>query len=299
VWPEGSYGAYGIQIFNHVPGGSNVLVVAYLKWCRSTSAVAEHLNREAQEAGAALLADMLEVHWRRHGERGHVSIVGFSAGTRVVGMAFAGAASGEAAWHPEAFQQVDHVVFLGSSVGTDEPMPLAALRGRFINFVNPRDTHFGDRAAYVAPAGATANPLKLLHQATVQRRPRFGASVAGFLSLPTLTAAEQFEAVEAAERAGGTGPARQAFKRVNVPVPPTLVPFNVFGDPVADDDLDDYLNQAPNHYILVGRGPGGRRDRRVQLASFQQQFHLLHAEVQHLDVQLQRIDLARAVAALG
>jgi len=45
-----------------------------------------------------------------------------------------------------------------------------------------------------------------------------------------------------------------------VPVPDALVPFNVFGDPVPNDDGDDYLNLAPNHYIMVGRGPAGRID---------------------------------------
>jgi len=45
---------------------------------------------------------------------------------------------------------------------------------------------------------------------------------------------------------------------VNVQVPQVLVPFNLFGTPLLDDDLDDYLNLAPNHYILVGRGPGGQ-----------------------------------------
>jgi hypothetical protein len=45
---------------------------------------------------------------------------------------------------------------------------------------------------------------------------------------------------------------------VNVPVPMGLVPYNLFGDPVPNDDADDYLNLAPNHYTMVGRGPAGR-----------------------------------------
>jgi len=242
------------------PGDDDRLVILVLKWSQGFSAVAEHLNRAAQEQGAALLADMLEVHHRRHGGRGSVSLIGFSAGTRVIERAFAGAASGNAAWRPEALARVDHVVFLGSSVGYEETVPCGAIHGRFINFVNPRDTHFGDRAAYVAPAGETANPLKLLHQATLQRRPRFGASVAGFRSLPLLTSASQFDAIEALERSSAPEAARRAFKLVNVSVPPMLVPFNLFGDPLPDDDLDDYVNLAPNHYIMVGRGPGGRTD---------------------------------------
>jgi len=290
------------------PGGNGRLVVVLLKWSESTNVVAEHMNRAAQQAGAAALVDMLEVHRLRHGSDGHISLIGFSAGTRVIEMAFQGAAAqgeepsdpgsaeakpggparlavarprglsnspelgmakpdgprarprAEPGWHAEALAQVANVVFLGSSIGSEESMPLAGIRGRFLNFVNPRDTHFGDRAAYVAPAGGSADPLKLLQQATIQRRPRFGASVAGFLDLPTLTAIGQFDAVESLERSAGAEVAGRAFKRVNVPVPPTLMAFNLFGDPLPNDDLDDYLNQAPNHYILVGRGPSGRTD---------------------------------------
>jgi len=241
-------------------GAASSLVILYLKWCESGNPVAEHMNQKAQQAGAVLLADMLEVHRRRYPGRGHVSLVGFSAGTRVIEKAFSGAASGGDDWHPEAFKRVENVVFLGSSVGTEESMPLVSIRGRFINFVNPRDTHFGDRAAYVAVAGGTADPLKLLQQATVQRRPRFGASVAGFRRLPVLTGTDQFDALEAMAAVPELDSALRAFKMVNVPVPVTLVAFNLFGTPLLDDDLDDYLNQAPNHYIMVGRGPAGRTD---------------------------------------
>lgn len=238
-------------------GAGEGLVVVLLKWSQSTNAVAEHMNREAQQAGSARLADMLEVHRRRHGGGGRVSVVGFSAGTRVIQMAFGGVQSGDQAWHPEALARVEDVVFLGSSLGSEEAMPFGSIRGRFLNFVNLRDTHFGDRAAYVAPAGESANLLKLLQQGTIQRRPRFGASVAGFLSLPTLTSPEQFEAVAVLERLPRGGDARGAFRMINVPVPPMLIAYNLFGSPLYDDDLDDYLNLAPNHYILVGRGPGG------------------------------------------
>jgi hypothetical protein len=236
------------------------LVIIVLKWSQGTIAVAEHLNHAAQAKGAALLADMLEVHRRRHHSDGHVALVGFSAGTRVIERAFAAAAAERDAGRHEAFEPVDNIVFLGSSVGLTETPQFEGLRGRFINFVNPRDTHFGDRAAYVAPAGEKADPLKLLHQATIQRRPRFGASVAGFQSLPLLTAVSQFDAIEALECSGAPAAARGAFKMVNVPVPQTLIPFNVFGTAIPDDDLDDYVNLAPNHYLMVGRGPGGRTD---------------------------------------
>lgn len=245
-------------------GAGDGLVIVLLKWCETTNAVTEHMNHAAQRAGAARLAEMLEVHRRRHGAAGRVSLIGFSAGTRVIEMAFGGAA-GNQAWHPEALARVDNIVFLGSSVGSEEDLPFAPIRGRFLNFVNPRDTHFGDRAAYVAPAGESADLLKLLKQGTIQRRPRFGASVAGFMTLATLTAPEQFEAVEAAEASAGPG-ARGPFRMVNVPVPPLLMAFSVFGLPLYDDDLDDYVNLAPNHYVMVGRGPGGNTD----LPSFKQ-----------------------------
>ena len=242
------------------PSRPERLVVMLLRWSESANPVAEHMNHAAQVDGAARLGDMLEVHRLRHGADGHVSLIGFSAGTRVIENAFTIAAAKGGAGHPEAFACVENIVFLGSSVGSEERMPFEPIRGRFINFVNPRDTHFGDRAAYVAPAGGTADPLKLLQQATIQRRPRFGVSVAGFHDMPVLTSARQFDGVEALERSSAPPDARQAFKMINVPVPLTLVPFNVFGSPMLDDDLDDYLNLAPNHYILVGRGAAGRTD---------------------------------------
>lgn len=236
------------------------LVIIVLKWSQGISAVAEHLNSAAQAKGAAALAEMLEVHRRRHHSDGHVALVGFSAGTRVIERAFAAAVAERDAARHEAFEPVDNIVFLGSSVGLMETPQFEGLRGRFINFVNPRDTHFGDRAAYVAPAGEKADPLKLLQQATIQRRPRFGASVAGFQALPLLTNVSQFDAIEALERSAAPRAARSAFKMINVTVPPTLVPFNVFGAPIPDDDLDDYVNMAPNHYATVGRGASGRTD---------------------------------------
>jgi hypothetical protein len=184
------------------------LVIIVLKWSKGISAVAEHLNRAAQEEGAALLADMLEVHRRRHHSAGRVSLIGFSAGTRVIERAFASAVSLRDAGRHEAFEPVDNIVFVGSSVGLEETPRFEDIRGRFINFVNPRDTHFGDRAAYVAPAGEAANPLKLLHQATIERRPRFGASVAGFHTLPVLTGVGQFDAIEALDRSSAPPAAR-------------------------------------------------------------------------------------------
>ena len=237
------------------------LVIIVLKWSQSSNAVIEHLNHAAQLAGASVLADMLEAHRLRHGPKGHVSLVGFSAGTRVIQLAYAAAVANQGEdSHAEALALVDNIAFIGSSIGYEEVVPFDSIRGRFINFVNPRDTHFGDRAAFVAPAGGKANPLKLLEQATIQRRPRFGASVTGFLRLPMLTAENQFQAVEALERSSASPTVRQAFKMINVPVPVALVAYSLFGEPLQDDDLDDYLNLAPNHYIMTGRGAGGKTD---------------------------------------
>jgi hypothetical protein len=193
------------------------------------------------------------------GGGGRVSLVAFSAGTRVTELAFRGeVAEGESAY-PDALACVENIVFLGSSMWCRDPAPFGMIRGRFLNFINVRDTHFGDRAAYAAPAGTSPRVVEWLEQGTLVRRPHFGASVTGFVDLPTLTDAAQFDAIDAAVR-GGAAPLRDAFRRVNVPAPRGLVPYNLFGDPVPDDDFDDYVNLAPNHYVLVGRGPGGSTD---------------------------------------
>jgi len=235
------------------------LVVVLLKWGRTEDVVTEHLNTEAQMTGAALLNDMLEIHRCRHGDGGHVSIIGFSAGTRVTQWAFLGKVPDGEDTHPSGQAHTDHVVFLGSSMSCVDPVPFEGIRGRFLSFINPRDTHYGDRAPFVAPAGEGPRLGKFLTLEPTLRHPNFGASVVGFRELPTLTRPEQFDALEGAGLYRHSG-LEQAFKRVNVPVPVDLVPFNVFGDPVANDDGDDYVNQAPNHYVLVGRGPAGRVD---------------------------------------
>jgi len=236
------------------------LVILVIHWSETALAVAEHLNRPAQLRGAALLGDMLEVHRRRHGDAGCVSLIAFSAGTRVTEMAFLGELPEGAEARPDALARIQNIVFLGSSVWCHDPAPFESIRGRFINFINPRDTHFGDRAAYAAPAGTSPRVVEWFEQGTLLRRPHFGASVVGFADLPTLTTVAQFNAIDAVLRdddADTAEPIRAAFQRLNVPVPHDLVPYSLFGDPIPDDDLDDYLNLAPNHYILVGRGPGG------------------------------------------
>ena len=44
---------------------------------------------------------------------------------------------------------------------------------------------------------------------------------------------------------------------MNVRVPGELKAYNLVGSEVKNDDLDDFVNNAHNHYIMVGRGPGG------------------------------------------
>jgi len=236
------------------------LVVVLLKWGKSHDVATEHLNRKAQMAGAALLNHMLEVHRRRHGQRGHASVIGFSAGTRVTQWAFAGTLPEGDQTHPQGLAHADNVVFLGSSISCMDPTPFEGIRGRFLSFINPRDTHYGDRAPFVAPAGQEPRFGKFLTLEPILRHPMFGASVIGFRHLPTLTRPEQFDAIEEAAGSATQDALRQAFRMVNVPTPVELVPFNVFGDAVANDDGDDYVNLAPNHYVLVGRGPAGRID---------------------------------------
>ncbi len=240
------------------PEAPDHLTILHLKWSESTSVAREHLNRAAHIRGAAALDTMLEVHRRRHGKRGRISVIGFSSGTHVIKLAFEGARPEGRPVRRKALDHADHVVFLGSSIGGEDPTPYETVRGRFLNFVNPRDTHYGDRAVYVAPSGQKVRWGAFLKGAPVLRRPHFGASVAGFRHLPTLTAPEQFEAIEAIDAAGKPEPVARAFKMVNVRVPAGLIPYNTFGQPVASDDVDDLTHLARNHYIMVGRGAQGR-----------------------------------------
>jgi len=275
------------------PEKPHCLVVALLQWGESHDVVAEHLNRKAQMAGAALLNHMLEVHRRRHGERGHASVIGFSAGTRVTQWAFAGTVPEGEATHPEGLAHADHVVFLGSSVSCMDPAPFEGIRGRFLCFINPRDTHYGDRAPFVAPAGQGPQFAKFLTLEPMLRHPMFGASVIGLRLLPTLTRPDQFDAIEQARDPATRKALEQAFKRVNVPTPIDLVPFNLFGDAVANDDGDDYLNLAPNHYILVGRGPAGRINDPAfpQYRAAAEEFVQEHVAAAALEGRLYRFDL--------
>lgn len=240
-------------------GSQGQLLLVPLHWSESGDVVREHVNLNGQRRGAVALQDMIRAHALRHGETpgAGVSLLGFSAGTRVIQMAFGAevdpgkgvASRGDV---PPYMATVRHVVFVGSSLSRRDVMPLEVIGGRLINFVNPRDTHFGDRAPNMTPAGSDPRLGKLMNpMAVMQRSPGFGASAHGFDRLPTLTAPEQFDVAD------GSAVGRKAFRRVNCPVPESLVPYNIFGTAVENDDLDDFLNRAHNHYILVGRGPGG------------------------------------------
>lgn len=269
------------------------LVVALLKWGESNDVVTEHMNRQAQMMGAALLNHMLEVHHQRHGPAGHASIIAFSAGTRVTQWAFAGTVTEGEATHPEGLAHADNVVFLGSSISCLDPTPFEVIRGRFLSFINPRDTHYGDRAPFIAPAGQDARLGKFLTLEPMLRHPMFGASVIGFRHLPTLTRPEQFQAIEEADGHATRQALQQAFRMVNVPTPIDLVPFNIFGDPMANDDGDDYLNLAPNHYVMVGRGPAGRVDDPAfaQYRASAEEFVKEHVAAAALGGRLYRFDL--------
>ena len=235
------------------------LLLLPVHWSMTSDVVLEHVSLNHQRHGAVQLQDLVHVHSLRH-ERNHrasVSVLAFSAGTRVVQLAFGARIDAErgvteAGPYPDYMGWVDNVVFVGSSLARTDLVPLEIIRGRLVNFVNPRDTHFGDRAPTVAPAGSkprldeVVNPLRIVY-----RSPGLGASAVGFDELPTLTAPGQFIAADA------TPEGRAAFRRVNVRVPTDLVPYNLLGVKVVNDDLDDFLNLARNHYIMVGRGAGG------------------------------------------
>jgi hypothetical protein len=241
------------------PGASPSLLLLPVHWSMTSDVVLEHVSLNDQSHGAVQFQDLVHVHSLRH-ERNHqasVSVLAFSAGTRVVQLAFGARIDTErgvteAGPYPDYMGWVDNVVFVGSSLARTDLVPLEIIRGRLVNFVNPRDTHFGDRAPSVAPAGGkprldeVVNPLRIVY-----RSPGLGASAVGFDELPTLTAPGQFTAADA------TPEGRAAFRRVNVRVPTDLVPYNLLGVKVVNDDLDDFLNLARNHYIMVGRGAGG------------------------------------------
>ncbi len=245
----------------HPPGDDPHLLIILVHWSETTNVVHEHLKFKAQSAAARQLRHMCSVHQRRFSPSdSFVGIIGFSAGTRITQLAFGailpqgrrGDKLPSLGPVPPEMSQVHHVVYLGSSVNREDPLPFGELKGRFINYVNYRDTHYGDRAPYFAPAGTSPVIIRVIEANVFLSRPRTGASANGFAKLPTLTTAEQFELLDLDPRL------QQAFRMVNVEVPPELVPWSTASLPILDDDLDDHWNRAPNHYTMVGRGPKGR-----------------------------------------
>lgn len=238
------------------------LLIVTVHWAPSRDPVADHTNLAAQEAGALRLQQMAQVHHLRHSNnpQAHVSVMAFSAGSRVAQLAYGceiepgkfNAVSGR--HYPDEMNYIDNIIFLGSSLPRNDPLPFASIKGRFINFVNPRDTHFGDKATYVAPPGVSPSLMRLLSTRIGNHSPASGASAHGFDGIATLVTPQQFEVIDQTE-AG-----RQAFKAVNVKVPNQLTAYGLFGVKMNKDDLDDFINAAPNHYIMVGRGPGGAID---------------------------------------
>ena len=135
------------------------ILMVLLPWSQSSSVVAEHLSAANQRTGAQALQQMVIAHQRRWGEKGVCTLVGFSAGTRVVQQAFG--AKGLIGKHgpimpperPAAMSHVTHVIFLGSSMLRGDPIPFDNITGNFVNFRYPHDTFYGDRAPFAAPAG--------------------------------------------------------------------------------------------------------------------------------------------------
>jgi hypothetical protein len=235
------------------------LLVVPIHWSDTSNPVLEHMNFKAQRRGAGVLQDMLQVHMLRHQSTpgATVSILAFSAGTRVVQMAFGcqikegQITAADTGQRPPWAGYVVNIAFVGCSIARLDPVPFEGLRGRFVNFVNRRDTHFGDRAPFAAPPGAGPALEHMVSGKFLQRNPGFGASANGFDKLPTLTSAEQFDLVDSSPKG------RQVFRMINFRVPAELLPYGLMGEALESDDLDDFINLAPNHYIMVGRGAGG------------------------------------------
>jgi hypothetical protein len=116
-------------------------------------------------------------------------------------------------------------------------------------------------------SGTSPRLVEWLEQGgTLVRKPRFGVSVTGFLDLPVLTNTAQFDALDLTHHRHEMDIVRDAFKMVNVFAPKDLMAYDLMGNPLPDDEFDDFVNLAPNHYILVGRGAGGS----TELPSFKQ-----------------------------
>jgi hypothetical protein len=244
----------------HPPNDNPNLLIVLVHWSETTNVVREHLNFKGQSRGAELLRRFCKIHQMRHPDgKGFLGIIGFSAGTRVTQLALGAVLpEGRAADRPPRLtgvpaemKYVDNIVYLGSSINRDDPLPFHELRGRFINFVNHRDTHYGDQAPYFAPAGTSPLVGRVVQANLYLARPGTGASANGFAGLPVITTRRQFELIDKHRDL------KEEFRLVNVCVPVDLLPLSPLGIPLLDDSLDTYRNLAPNHYSMVGRGPRG------------------------------------------
>ena len=243
------------------------ITAAVVHWSKSTKVIDEHLSGKNQQEGAVALQNMVIAHDRRWGDAGSCTLLGFSAGTRVIQQAFGveGVTDKDGNFkpalpRPPEMDHVTHIVYLGSSMLHDQEIPYDQIRGHFINFQNPRDTHYGDAAPYAAPAGNAPDISKGAATIFFKKRPKAGASANGFSQLPTVRAKGSWK--DASGRKTGTPTIWP--KKCNYRVPKDLIPLGVgqipLPLPTLFDSMDDFWNNAQNHYIMMGRGPKGTID---------------------------------------
>ena len=243
------------------------IAAAVVHWSKSTKVVTEHLSGKNQQEGALALQNMVITHNQRWGDAGSCTLIGFSAGTRVIQQAFGveGVTDKDgnvkpALPRPPDMDHVTHIVYLGSSMLRQQAIPYDQIRGQFINFQNHRDTHYGDAAPYAAPAGNAPDISKGAETIFFKKRPKVGASANGFIQIPTVSAKGTWTDAEGRKMATPTiWP-----KKCNFLVPKNLIPLGVgqipLPLPTLFDSMDDFWNNAQNHYIMMGRGPKGAID---------------------------------------
>ena len=248
-------------------GSGEPILAVLVHWSRTTKIVVEHLSGPNQQAGAQALQEMVVAHQQRWGQEGSCTLIGFSAGTRVIQQAFGAEGVTDEEGNalpalpvPAQMSHVTHIVYLGSSMLREDKLPYDGIRGHFINFQNPRDTHYGDSAPYAAPAGTKADVGRGAKTIFFKKRPRAGASANGFLEIPTLTAKGKWRDAEGSKM---DKPAEWP-KKINFVVPRDLIPLGIgqvpLPIPTLFDTLDDFWNNAQNHFIMVARGPKGAVD---------------------------------------
>ena len=64
------------------------IAAAVVHWSKSTKVIDEHISGENQQEGAVALQNMVIAHYQRWGNAGSCTLIGFSAGTRVIQQAF-------------------------------------------------------------------------------------------------------------------------------------------------------------------------------------------------------------------